>query len=222
MLRGRQQALVDGKQYVASAKALAREDSRGDSGAETDYLAAKVALWTITHSWSDTEMEVLVSAFAGCVAPINKRFAELLDEDTTLTASEKARVRGRVKSDHLVCVIAVALLEAYDRLDTELHELAAKAAQTLAMGLFPTTAEGVFARAAAEMIFKQTASLLMSFVTDEKNILALRFVGALSCPDWTEHPEDGVWEYCIKPVFLKALEQFEQDWVTAHAGPLFT
>lgn len=189
------------------------QKSDGAKTAETtDYLAAKLVLWTVETVWSDDETKQLVSAFADSVAPANRIFVDALAASAGLTDDDRHRIRGHVEG-HLICVLSVAVLEAYDTLSTALDELATVAARQLAADLF-TGATEASARAAAERVFKLAARQLTGLLIDDARVVALRFVGAVSCPDWHAHPDDGIWTYCLKPAFLDALSDKEKEWAS--------
>jgi len=208
---GRQQMLTQERSTVNAALERVRKKTGRRSVEKTDYCAAKVAFWTVRQVWSDDETTVLVDAFAACVAPVNRIFVDELAASVGLTDSDRRRIHEWVGDGHLVCVLSVTMLRAYDAFNAALDTLAEQAAKHLAAALFPGPTEAI-ARAATEYAFKQAATRLAELVIDDTRILALRFIGAVSCPDWDRHPDDGIWTYCLKPAFLGALGDQQQQW----------
>ncbi|WIA97020.1 hypothetical protein [Curtobacterium sp. MCBA15_004] len=219
LIEGRQHVIVHQPAVIGAAFDMLQSSDGARTAETTDYLAAKLALWPVETMWSDDETNRLVLAFADSVAPANRIFVDALAASAGLTDNDRERIRAHV-AGHLICVLSVALLEAYDTLGTALDDLATVAVRQLAADLFTGATEAI-ARAAAERVFKLAARQLTEILIDDVRVIALRFVGAVSCPDWYAHPGDGIWTYCLKPAFLDAFGDKEKEWAgdKLKAGP---
>ncbi|MCS5521198.1 hypothetical protein NY551_00435 [Curtobacterium flaccumfaciens pv. oortii] len=175
----------------------------------------KAMTWTLEKDWPDEEREAVLSCLGDMFSKANNAMLDKAAAVDGLTGGRRRRVRHAITAGHLLCALCAGALQVLDRLKDAAKVTGAQIAEAVVDSvlteLFPKTSTPAV-RAAVKAVAAAGAEHLVSMLLTPDAVRALRFGGAISCPDWSRHPSDAVWEHCVKPLFAKLLDDKEQQW----------
>ena len=182
--------------------------------------------WSTVSSVLNSAYTELVDNLTGVAAD---KIASLIIDESSETEEEIEKARRQIclviKYEHLVCVICVALLEFYEKVDELTDEMAQELANNIVDSVVEKTEKDKkirvkdYVKTAVKKILEYALKKIFKTLTTKTreiaiplpwgNELALRIIGVLTCPDPEKHFE--VMKYCLKPLVEECLREPIKD-----------
>lgn len=182
----------------------------------TDFLVARAITWAAEGNWTDSKRETALRLVRDGFAKANETILDAVDEDGSISARRRRKLRITIEQGHLLCTMIVAVLKlqsvAEKAMDDAIDEVATALTDALIDEAFGSEVITAAVKAAIQAALKAAVEQLTPFLSEDQ-ILGLRLAGTLICPDWTFHTDNGVWVECVKPLFVDAFTDAEVEWL---------
>lgn len=193
------------KRKAKDALDVAEEDPNAKSAAGetcTDFLVRHIVNEIVFEEPTSAQEDVRAA-----VADLIGLFvAGVLEED--LSTNDSARIVAVINVEHVLCSLCVEIIKLADELsqmaDEALNDLAEAAAETVVATVAGNVSLSKPLMAALKAILKRVFQSMLPYAIDPEKMQLLRFLGAMSCPNISAHPDVEV--HCLKPL--------EKDWAT--------
>lgn len=128
-----------------------------------------------------------------------------------LDDAESRNIKNAVEGLHILCALCATVLEAVEQV-RELADLAADAvADQVITSLGESPLLTVAVKAALRLALRRSFGVLIDMAITPEQVKSIQFLGFISCPDVSEHPE--VERYCVKPLAKDYLNDTVEAWV---------
>jgi hypothetical protein len=220
VLTARRPALVRRARRQA-LKPLADDETFGARA--TAYVTTKLMTAALESEWPTSVRDAAMTALGDVFSQANTVMLNTAAQADGVGAARKTQLIAGITDGHVLCVLCAGTLRLIDRVKEVASSAAAAVADAavddLMAEMFPTVVDEQL-RIVVRAVAKAGAEKLVAGVIGEDRVLALRLGGVMSCPDWSAHPGDGLWKFCVRPLFETLMSDEEKRWAKKELADL--